>query len=92
MEFPLTELQPGEKAVAVRLTAEGSLARRMLDMGVVPGVMIEVIRRAPLGGPVHIRVRGYDLAMRRQECAAIMVEPLPALGTELRARANCLAG
>jgi ferrous iron transport protein A len=45
----------------------------MMDMGIVPGVELEVIRRAPFGGPLQVRLKGYYLAMRRGECAKIAV-------------------
>nr|WP_229249662.1 FeoA family protein [Desulfosporosinus sp. SRJS8] len=49
------------------------MRRRMMDMGIVPGVELEVVRCAPLGGPLQIRLKGYYLAMPRGECARIMV-------------------
>jgi Fe2+ transport system protein FeoA len=54
-----------------------ALRRRLLDMGVVPGEEIEVIRIAPLGDPVEYMVRGYRLSLRRSEAAQVLVEPLP---------------
>ena len=73
----LHELRPGERACITRITTTGALARRMLDMGLVPGVEVEVIRQAPWGGPIQVRVKGYYLAMRKQECARILVNSVP---------------
>ncbi|MDP4125329.1 MAG: FeoA family protein [Bacillota bacterium] len=73
MERFLEDLKPGERACVEHIKGEGALRRRMMDMGIVPGVELEVIRRAPLGGPLQVRLKGYYLAMRRGECAKIMV-------------------
>lgn len=74
MSDSLNLLQPGEKAHIKTLLDTGALRRRMMDMGLVPGVEVEVIRLAPWGGPMQIRVKGYYLAMRLSECAKIIVD------------------
>lgn len=76
MERFLQNLRPGELARVERIDGGGALRRRMMDMGIVPGVELEVVRCAPLGGPLQIRLKGYYLAMRRGECAKIMVSVL----------------
>ncbi|AFM42077.1 Fe2+ transport system protein A [Desulfosporosinus acidiphilus SJ4] len=73
MERCLGELKPGERACVERINGGGALRRRMMDMGIVPGVELEVVRCAPMGGPLQIRLKGYYLAMRRGECAKIVV-------------------
>ena len=73
MERCLGELKPGERAYVERIEGGGALRRRMMDMGIVPGVELEVVRCAPLGGPLQIRLKGYYLAMRRGECAKIVI-------------------
>ena len=73
MERLLGDLKPGERARIERIEGGGALRRRMMDMGIVPGVEIEVVRCAPFGGPLQIRLKGYYLAMRRGECAKIKV-------------------
>lgn len=73
MERFLQDLKPGERARVERIEGGGALRRRMMDMGIVPGVELEVVRCAPFGGPLQIRLKGYYLAMRRGECAKIMV-------------------
>lgn len=73
MERQLGDLKLKERAHVERIEGGGALRRRMMDMGIVPGVELEVVRRAPLGGPLQIRLKGYYLAMRRGECAKIIV-------------------
>ncbi|HEV2706820.1 MAG TPA: FeoA domain-containing protein, partial [Pyrinomonadaceae bacterium] len=51
----------------------GAVARRLMEMGVVPGAPVRVIKRAPLGDPLEIRVRNYHLAVRRSEAQTITV-------------------
>jgi len=70
----LNELSPGTKGKIARIGAKGPLRRRILDMGMVPGVEIVVKGVAPLGDPIEILVRGYHLSLRKQEAASIFVE------------------
>lgn len=70
----LNELSPGTKGKIARIGANGPLRRRILDMGMVPGVEIVVKGVAPLGDPIEILVRGYHLSLRKQEAASIFVE------------------
>lgn len=69
----LEELPIGKSARVVAVNGEGRVTRRLLEMGVVPGVGVEVIKRAPFGDPVQVRVRGYSLAMRKTEANSIEV-------------------
>ena len=71
----LDELQPGQRAKIVRVGSAGALKRRIVDMGVGRGTPVEVIRVAPLGDPIEIKVKGYNLTLRKEEAAAISVEP-----------------
>lgn len=71
---PLSELEPPEKGRIVRVGGKGEIRRRLLDMGVVTGSVVEVERVAPLGDPVQIKVKGYDLALRKEEAEKIQVE------------------
>ncbi len=71
---PLSELEPREKGRIVKVGGRKGIRRRLLDMGVVSGTMVEVQRVAPLGDPVEVRVKGYDLALRLEEAAHIQVE------------------
>ncbi|MDR3602776.1 MAG: FeoA family protein [Desulfosporosinus sp.] len=76
MERFLGDLKPGERACVEQIEGGGALRRRMMDMGIVPGVELEVVRRAPWGGPLQVRLKGYYLAMRRGECAKIKVSEI----------------
>jgi ferrous iron transport protein A len=71
---PLKEMQPQEKGVIVRVGGKKGIRRRMMDMGVVSGAEVVMQRVAPLGDPVEVRIKGYDLALRLEEAANIQVE------------------
>lgn len=70
----LKEVTVGEKAIVKRLTGEGALKRRIMDMGVTKGVEIYVRKVAPLGDPMEVTVRGYELSLRKGEAENILVE------------------
>ncbi|MDQ3134799.1 MAG: ferrous iron transport protein A [Acidobacteriota bacterium] len=69
----LNRLPHGVAARVVAVDGEGPIARRLLEMGGVPGAPISVIKAAPLGDPIEVRVRGYHLALRRTEAQTIKV-------------------
>ena len=69
----LTDLPIGENARVTAVNGTGGITRRLMEMGVIPGVAVEVIKMAPFGDPIEVRVRGYSLAMRRSEADAIEV-------------------
>ncbi len=71
---PLSELKPKERGTIVKVGGDGPVRRRMLDMGVVPGTEVEVVRVAPLGDPVELLIRGYHLSLRKEEAREILVE------------------
>jgi Fe2+ transport system protein FeoA len=66
-------LPKGIKARVVSVTGSGAVARRLMEMGVVPGAPVCVIKHAPLGDPMQVRVRGFHLALRRAEAQTIKV-------------------
>ena len=68
------DLKIGESGIVKKLYGEGPLKRRIMDMGITKGVTIKVIKVAPLGDPVEITVRGYELTLRKADCANIEVE------------------
>ena len=70
----LSELKPGEKAIIVKVQGNGALKRRLLDMGLVRGTKIEMVRESPLGDPLEFLVKGYNLSLRRVECENVYVE------------------
>jgi ferrous iron transport protein A len=69
----LDRLASGERATIVRLSGEPSACRRLMELGLVPGTPIEVVRRAPLGDPLELAARGVHLSLRRTEASQIHV-------------------
>ena len=57
-----------------RLTGQGKIKRRLMDMGIIPGTEMEVQKVAPLGDPVEIKFKGYNLSLRQEEADTIEVE------------------
>ena len=71
----LDTLSAGQFAVVLTITGEGSAVyQRLMEMGVYDGVELEVIRFAPLGDPMEVRVQGYNLSLRKSEAACVQVE------------------
>ena len=70
----LDDLRPGEAGVIVRIDREGSVARRLMELGLVPGTAVEVVRYAPLGDPMELRIRRIHISIRRREAARIHVK------------------
>ena len=73
----LSDLVAGECGRVVVVSGVGALRRRLMDMGVTPGTKIYIRKVAPLGDPVEINVRGYELSLRKEEIANIDVQKLP---------------
>jgi DtxR family Mn-dependent transcriptional regulator len=73
-QMPLHELNVGQRGVVVRVGGQGPARRRMMDMGLVPGTEVRVLRVAPLGDPVEFEVKGYSLSLRKSEASEIQVE------------------
>ncbi len=74
MEKRLSEFIPGEKGTVVRVEGEGKIRRRLFDMGVTPSAEILLRKRAPLGDPLEIYIRGYELTLRKTEAACVVME------------------
>ena len=70
----LTNLPVGESAKVTAVNGNNAVTRRLMEMGVVPGVFVKMIKSAPFGDPLEIRVRGYHLAMRKNEADQIEVQ------------------
>jgi ferrous iron transport protein A len=70
---PLTSLEVGSRAVVTEIRVPTEHRGRILEMGLLVGTPIELIRFAPLGDPVEIRVRGYNLSLRKHEAEQILV-------------------
>ena len=70
----LKDIAPGKSATVVRLHGEGAVKRRIMDMGITKGVNVSVRKVAPLGDPIELTVRGYELFIRKEDASAIEVE------------------
>ncbi len=71
---PLSALLPNTKATVVRIDIPIGQRGRLMEMGLLPGTSVELIRFAPLGDPVEIRLRGYHLSLRKHEAEQIWVQ------------------
>jgi ferrous iron transport protein A len=70
----LAEMAPGERGRVVSVAGDADAARRLMDLGLIRGTTVEVIRRAPLGDPLEVKLRGFMLTLRRSEAEHITVE------------------
>lgn len=74
MTKTLRQMKIGESGKVVEVNGSGDVKRRMIDLGITPGVPITLKKYAPLGDPMEIRVRGYNVALRKSEALNIVVE------------------
>lgn len=70
----LDELQKGETGLIKRVEGEGKFRHRLLDMGVTPGAEVFLRKKAPLGDPIEVTIRGYELTLRKAEANLVFVE------------------
>ncbi len=68
------DLRIGETATVVKLYGEGAVKRRIMDMGITKGTTVTIRKVAPLGDPLELRVRGYELSIRKSDAEMIEVE------------------
>ncbi len=76
----LCDIETGKKVQVVKIVGQNTLKRRVLDMGLVPGTMVSVERKAPFNDPVSVWFRGYELSLRQNEAEAVLVKPLGCSG------------
>lgn len=69
----VNELNPGKRGRVIRVEGNGAIRQRLLDMGILPDVLIEMERVSPVGDPVWIKLHGTQLSLRRKEASAIRV-------------------
>lgn len=69
----LADLRPGQTGIVTAVAGSGRLAVRLMELGLVPGATVQVLRKAPFGDPVQYRVRGTVISMRSAEAACVMV-------------------
>ncbi len=74
MEKTLDNFIVGEKGVVKHVGGEGNIKRRLFDMGITPGAEIMLRKKAPLGDPVQVAVRGYELTLRHTEASCVTME------------------
>jgi ferrous iron transport protein A len=70
----LSEISMGESAKVTAVKGDNPVTKRLMEMGIVPGAAVRLIKSAPFGDPLEIRVRGYHLAIRRNEAEQIEVQ------------------
>jgi ferrous iron transport protein A len=70
----LSDLAPGDRGRVTRMGGDPEALRRLMEMGLMRGTAVEVVRRAPLGDPLEVKVRGFMLTLRRSEAEHIEVE------------------
>lgn len=73
---PLDQLAMGASGQVVEVNESGVLSKRIMEMGVVPGAELKVIKSAPLGDPIEVEIQGYHLALRKSEARLISVRLL----------------
>ena len=74
---PLSRIAVGQIAAVTALNVSPEAKARLQEMGLLPGTPVQLIRFAPLGDPVEIKVRGYHLTLRKHEAEQILVQPGP---------------
>ena len=70
----MSELKPGEEGIVVRAEGPPALRRRLMEMGIVRGTRVKMVRKAPLGDPIEYEVKGYNLSLRAGEADGVYVE------------------
>ena len=74
MEKTLDNFSIGEEGIVKRVQGEGQIKRRLFDMGITPGAEVFMRKKAPLGDPIEITIRNYELTLRKTEAACVTVE------------------
>lgn len=71
-----SDMKPGDVCKVTNVTGEGMLRKRMLDLGITRGTTVRMVRKAPLGDPIEIELRGYRLTLRKTESSVVELEPV----------------
>lgn len=74
MEKRLSDFSVGETGKIRHVKGEGRIRRRLFDMGVTPGAAVLMRKKAPLGDPIEVNIRGYELTLRKTEAACVLME------------------
>lgn len=75
-EVTLNLLDENKRGRIKQIRGKGKLRKRFFEMGLVPGTEVEVIKRAPLGDPIELKIKGYNIAFRKNEAQYVVVEPI----------------
>lgn len=70
----LKDLKRGEKAMVQKIKVNGSLHRRLCDMGINPGITVEMVKAAPLGDPLEFKLKGYHLSLRKSVAEQVIID------------------
>ena len=74
MEKTLDNFSIGEEGIVKRVQGEGQIKRRLFDMGITPGAEVFMRKKAPLGDPIEVSLRGYELTLRKNEADLVEME------------------
>ena len=86
MTMTMKDLEIGKTAVVCTVGGEGALRQHFLDMGVIPGAEVTLVKYAPMGDPMELRIQGYELTLRLADAEKIAIEPLQGDGAACRAK------
>jgi ferrous iron transport protein A len=75
-QMTLADLPPNRRGVIKSLNAEGMIRRRLLDLGLTPGTVVETVRRSPAGDPVAFKIRGAAIALRQEDGRRVYIQQL----------------
>lgn len=70
----LDQLAPGQSGLVASVAGQGAVLQRLLEMGITEGEPVEVVALAPLGDPMEIRIRGFELSLRKRDAALVGIE------------------
>lgn len=77
VQMPLSRMQPGDQGHVLSVCTCCAARQHLMEMGFTPGVAIELVRVAPLGDPLTVRIRGYQLSLRQREAEAVLMRRCP---------------
>ena len=80
----LKDLEIGQSAKVIKVGGAGALRQHFLDMGIIPGAVVTLVKYAPMGDPMELRIHGYELTLRKDDAAQIEVEPVSGKQTDER--------
>ncbi len=70
----LSLMKPGETGVVVKINGKGNVKQRLIDMGIVRGTRVKIVKYAPMGDPIEIQLKSFELALRKSEAETIDVD------------------